>query len=49
MCKTLQDIVLKQKDSINLKECYIETGIENILTTLDEELIGLENVKSKVR
>ena len=49
MCKTLNDIVLKQKDSINLRECYIETGIEDVLKTLDEELIGLENVKAKVR
>jgi len=49
MCKTLADIVLKQKDSINLRECYSETGIERILQTLDEELIGLQNVKSKVR
>jgi len=49
MCKTLNDIVLRQKDSINLKECYIETGIENVLQELDGELIGLKNVKSRVR
>ena len=49
MSKTLQDIVLQQKESINLKDCYIETGIEGILKTLDDELIGLANVKHKVR
>jgi probable Rubsico expression protein CbbX len=49
MCQTLNDIVLRQKDSINLRECYIETGIENVLQDLDSELIGLKNVKSRVR
>lgn len=56
MCKTittttinLKDLILKQGDSIDIKDCYEKTGIENILGQLDEELVGLEDVKTKVR
>jgi probable Rubsico expression protein CbbX len=49
MCKSLKDLILNQSDSIDIKDCYNQTGIENILHTLDEELIGLKNVKSRVR
>ena len=49
MCKTLKDLVLNQTSSIDIKECYVETGIQKILTTLDEELVGLKNVKTRVR
>lgn len=49
MCKTLKDLILNKTDSIDIKNCYNQTGIETILHTLDEELIGLKNVKSRVR
>jgi probable Rubsico expression protein CbbX len=49
MCKTLKDLILNQTDSIDIKDCYNQTGIEGILSTLDEELIGLKNVKGRVR
>jgi probable Rubsico expression protein CbbX len=55
MCKTttptinLKDLIIKQGDSIDIKDCYEKTGIENILGQLDEELVGLEDVKTKVR
>ena len=49
MCKTLKDLVLNQTSSIDIKECYVETGIQKILGKLDEELVGLQNVKTRVR
>ena len=49
MCKTLQDLVLNQKELIDIKDCYTQTGIEDVLITLDKELIGLKNVKNRVR
>ena len=55
MCKTttptinLKDLIIKQGDSIDIKDCYEKTGIENILSQLDEELVGLKDVKTKVR
>ena len=55
MCKTttptvnLKDLIIKQGDYIDIKDCYEKTGIENILGQLDEELVGLEDVKTKVR
>ena len=55
MCKTemnslnLKDLVFSQNKSIDLQECYIKTGIEDILTQLDTELVGLKPVKTRVR
>jgi probable Rubsico expression protein CbbX len=49
MCKTLKDLILQQSDRIDIRDCYIQTGIEDILGTLDQELVGLDNVKSRVR
>ena len=49
MCKTLKDLVVNQSSSIDIKECYVETGIQKILGKLDEELVGLQNVKTRVR
>ena len=49
MCKTLKDLILQQKDAIDIKDCYTQTGIEDVLITLDNELVGLKNVKSRVR
>lgn len=47
--KSLKDLVLTQRGSIDIKDCYIQTGIEDILQTLDEELVGLYDVKNRVR
>jgi probable Rubsico expression protein CbbX len=49
MCKTLKDLVINQKDSIDIRDCYVQTGIENILGTMDDELVGLKNVKTRIR
>jgi len=49
MCKNLRDLILSQTDTIDIKDCYNQTGIQKILQSLDEELIGLKNVKSRVR
>ena len=49
MCKTLKDLVINQNDSIDIRNCYVETGIEGILQTLDQELVGLKSVKNRVR
>jgi probable Rubsico expression protein CbbX len=49
MCKSLQDLVLNQTSSIDIRNCYVQTGIENILHQLDKELVGLKGVKTRVR
>jgi probable Rubsico expression protein CbbX len=57
MCKTtstvaqvsLKDLLLNKSDSIDIRDCYVKTGIENILGTMDKELVGLEPVKNRVR
>lgn len=49
MCQTLKNLIINQTDSIDIKQCYVETGIEGILGTLDKELVGLKSVKSRVR
>jgi probable Rubsico expression protein CbbX len=49
MSKTLKDLVLNQSDSIDIKDCYVQTGIESILQTMDQELVGLKDVKNRVR
>jgi probable Rubsico expression protein CbbX len=49
MCKTLQNLILNQKNQIDIKDCYTQTGIEEVLSTLDKELVGLKNVKNRVR
>ena len=49
MCKTLKDLVLTKNDSIDIRDCYVQTGIEGILEGLDKELVGLDSVKRRVR
>lgn len=49
MCKTLKDLVINQNDSIDIRDCYVQTGIESILGTMDVELVGLKDVKTRVR
>jgi probable Rubsico expression protein CbbX len=50
MCKTLKDLVINQNsDTIDIRDCYVQTGIEDILKTLDQELVGLKSVKTRVR
>jgi len=47
--KNLKDLIISKSDSIDIKDCYIQTGIEEILATMDKELVGLKNVKNRVR
>ena len=54
MCKnlpitSLKDLLLSNKDSIDIRDCYVRTGIEGILESLDQELVGLKDVKTRVR
>jgi probable Rubsico expression protein CbbX len=49
MCETLKNLILNQSNTIDIKECYKQTGIEKILSNLDKELVGLKNVKTRVR
>lgn len=49
MCKTLKNLILKQNNSIDIQDCYTQTGIENILENMNQELVGLKNVKTRVR
>jgi probable Rubsico expression protein CbbX len=49
MCKTLKDLIISQSDSIDIRDCYVQTGIESILGTMDDELVGLKGVKTRVR
>lgn len=49
MSKSLQDLVLTQRDKIDIKDCYIQTGIDDILKTMDDELVALEDVKKRVK
>lgn len=51
MCKnvSLKDLILNQNDTIDIRDCYVKTGIEGILHTMDSELVGLNNVKTRVK
>jgi probable Rubsico expression protein CbbX len=49
MAKSLKDLIISKTDSIDIKDCYVQTGIEDILGTMDEELVGLQDVKTRVR
>ena len=49
MAKTLKDLILNQSELIDIKDCYVQTGIQSILGTLDQELVGLKDVKNRVR
>jgi len=45
----LRELVINKNDSIDIRDCYVKTGIESILVSLDNELVGLESVKTRVR
>lgn len=49
MAKSLQDLVIGQNNSIDIRDCYTQTGIEDILGELDTELVGLKDVKNRLR
>lgn len=49
MSKTLKDLIVTNSDYIDIKDCYTQTGIEDILRTMDKELVGLKNVKNRVK
>jgi probable Rubsico expression protein CbbX len=48
MYKISNNLIINSVKSIDIRNCYINTGIQNILNTLNEELIGLKNVKNKI-
>jgi probable Rubsico expression protein CbbX len=48
MSKALKNLILTKSDSIDIKDCYIKTGIQAILATMDDELVGLKDVKNRV-
>jgi probable Rubsico expression protein CbbX len=45
----LKDLLISDSDSIDIRDCYVQTGIEDILLQMDTELVGLKNVKNRVR
>ena len=47
--KNLKDLLISNSDSIDIKDCYVQTGIEDILLQMDTELVALQNVKNRVR
>nr|YP_009545189.1 CbbX [Synura uvella]AYO28343.1 CbbX [Synura uvella] len=56
MCKNLnissvnlKDLLLSNTDSIDIRDCYVKTGIEKILASMDQELVGLKNVKTRIK
>ena len=49
MCKTLKNLVINQSGTLDIKDCYIQTGIEDILSEMDQKLVGLQEVKGRVR
>lgn len=49
MSTNLKSLILSNNDSIDIRDCYSKTGIEEILGTLDKELVGLHNVKTRIR
>jgi len=54
MCKNLiSSTNLKElignEGAIDIRDCYRKTGIESILETLNQELVGLSSVKTRVR
>lgn len=48
MAKNLKDLVVSRGQSIDIKDCYVQTGIQAIMETLDQELVGLKDVKTRV-
>ena len=49
MSKSLKDLVINQTSTIDIRDCYTQTGIEDILATMDKELVGLKDVKNRVK
>jgi probable Rubsico expression protein CbbX len=49
MCKSLKNLIINQTDTIDIRDCYVQTGIADIIGQLDAELVGLQGVKTRVR
>lgn len=49
MSNGLKDLILTQRDAIDIRDCYVQAGIEGVLNTMDEELVGLYDVKNRVK
>ena len=39
MCKTLKDLVIGQSGTLDIKDCYVQTGNEDILGEMDHKLV----------
>lgn len=48
MNTSLKNLVINKSDSIDIRDCYVKTGIQEILQTMDNELVGLHDVKNRV-
>ena len=48
MPKSLKDLIVNKSEFIDIKDCYVQTGIEAIIQTMDKELVGLKDVKNRV-
>ena len=48
MPKNLKDLILPKISIIDIRECYTQTGIQEILETLDREFVGLSDVKKRL-
>jgi probable Rubsico expression protein CbbX len=49
MNKDFKDFILSKEQLIDIRNSYSQTGIEDILFRMDKELVGLKNVKKKVK
>jgi len=49
MTTNLKELILSKDKSIDIRDCYVKTGIDSILKSLDDELVGLSSVKTRVR
>ncbi len=49
MGKSLKNLIISQNESIDIRDCYVQTGIQDIIGQLDTELVGLQGVKTRVR
>lgn len=49
MSENLSKFILSQQSTIDIKNCYVEAGVEKILSIMDEEFVGLKDVKNRLR
>ena len=49
MNEAFKNLLLSDSSNIDIKSCYKETGIEEILESLEKELVGLSDVKERIK